>query len=108
MISQEHVHRIQQMFRRSTRFYRVSFATAALCPLLLVYGLYEIIQYAVTERVDALHSALLSLLMAYLIDQGGQLILIPYWNSSLAKLEAAIEKTEEEIYTPAKYLSPAS
>jgi hypothetical protein len=101
MTSQERIHHIEALFRRSTRYYRASSALLGVCALLMIYGLYEVTRCAITGGHDALHFALTSVLLALLIDRCGRLILTPYWHRSLAELEEELEKAETEMNTSA-------
>jgi hypothetical protein len=97
MISEGRIDHIEAAFRRSRRCYRVSSAALALSPIFLIYGLYEIILYALTLNPEALHIALTSLLLVFLIQASGRLILIPHWKKTLEEVTSELEKAEAEI-----------
>jgi hypothetical protein len=99
MDRQECIRRIKELHRQSTRYYRASSAVLSLFPLLIVYGLYEIVDFIATGHRQAIVIGLSSVLVGFLIDAGSKMILIPLWSQLLTEVESELEEAEAEIKT---------
>jgi hypothetical protein len=96
---QERIRRIKELHRRSTRYYRVSSAVISLAPLLMIFGLYEIIRAISIGNRPAIVIGFSLVLAGFLIHAGSKVILVPLWNKLLAELESELEEAEAEIKT---------
>ena len=96
---QERIRRIKELHRRSTRYYRVSSAVISLFPLLIIFGLYEMIRSIAIGNRPAIVIGLSMVLVGFLIHAGSKVILVPLWNKLLTQLEAELEEAEAEIKT---------
>ena len=96
---EERIRRIKELHRRSTRYYRVSSAVISLAPLLMIFGLYEIIRSIAIGNRPAIVIGFSLVLVGFLIHAGSKVILVPLWNKLLAELESELEEAEAEIKT---------
>jgi hypothetical protein len=85
-------------------YFRLSSIVMTVFPLIVVYAIYEVIRFIITNNHATLHSAVSALLLGLFVDAVGRLILTPLWHKSLAEVDFELGKAEEELRLPASSL----